>query len=74
MLRGRPVDAHVGVAVGQVFIAEVETSDETRVSVHHEQFPMVAEVDLEAVAPAPRRLEAGDLDPRLPHCVKIRAR
>src|SRR5690606_16720662 len=37
-----------------VFIAGVEASDETAPAIHHQDLAVVAEVDLQAVAPGPR--------------------
>src|SRR5690606_6002868 len=46
----------------EVFITDIDAADDREAAIHHRDLAMIAEVDLEAVAPALGGVERADID------------
>ena len=71
MLDRGSVDLQVRVTVTQVFFAEVVTADKTGATIDNQQFAVVAEIDLEAVAASFRGLATGYFNAFVVHDINI---
>ena len=80
-LDDRPLDLDMGIAPvpesrmpGQVGIAHVVPADISGVPVDHDDFAVIAEVELEVVGFSPGAVKGGDMDAGLLHFPQVVAR